>query len=113
MGMNLSQLQRFMGRVDQTLTDLFPATITIGEDEYACTCVGGDASLQYLEDGGQAPAGMRFFRLSKADLATRPETGTLVTWDASPTGETEFTVMDSPDRPHETSWVLRCAPKNR
>lgn len=113
MGMTSSQFTRFLTAVDSTLSDLFPATLTIGGTSYAATGVGGAAALEYLDDGGQAPTGMRVFRVSKTLLPTRPETGTRITWTATPGSESALTVMDSPDRPHETSWVLRCLPSNR
>jgi len=113
MAMTSSQLSRFMTAVDTTLTGLFPATVTIAGTSYAATGVGGAAMLEYLDEGGQAPAGMRVFRISKTLLANRPETGTLITWSATPGSESALTVMDSPDRPHETSWVLRCVPTHR
>lgn len=113
MGMNLSQLTRFQSRVDATLEGLFPGTIRLGDVEYACTCVGGAAMLEYLSEGGQAPSGTRFFRVRKDLLASRPETGALVEWLASPASVVRFTLMDCPDRPHESAWVLRCEPRDR
>lgn len=114
MGMNTTQLGRFMARVDATLDGLFPATIRISGTTYACTGVGGSAMLEYLDEGGQAPAGTRVFRVQKTLLATRPETGTMLEWLTSPAGGvTRLTVMDAPDRPHESSWVLRCQPSDR
>lgn len=113
MGMNNASFLRFMGKVDKTLQDLFPAVLHIGGLNYQATGVGGDAAREYLEDGGEAPSGTRFFRVSKAILPARPETGTRVLWTASPGSETELTVISCPDRPHETSWVLRCLPSNR
>jgi hypothetical protein len=113
MGMNISQFGRFMARVEATLEGLFPATIRISGTTYACTGVGGSAMLEYLDEGGQAPAGTRVFRVQKSILATRPETGTRIEWLTSPESVTRLTVIDSPDRPHETSWVLRCQPSDR
>jgi hypothetical protein len=113
MAMNLSQLSRFMSRADHTLEGLFPATLRIAGLDYACTGVGGSAMLEYLSEGGQAPAGTKVFRVRKDLLPTRPETGTLVQWMDAPESVARLTVMDSPDRPHETSWVLRCAPTDR
>jgi hypothetical protein len=113
MAMNLSQLTRFMNRVDVTLEGLFPGVIRLEGVEYACTCVGGSAMTEYLEDGGQAPAGTRFFRVQKEMLATRPETGTRIEWFESPGSVVRLTVMDCPDRPHESAWVLRCSPSDR
>jgi hypothetical protein len=113
MAMNLSQMTRFMGRVDATLEGLFPGVIVLGGQEIGCTCVGGQAVLEYLGEGGQAPAGTRFFRVRKEVLASRPETGTRIEWILSPGSVERLTVMDCPDRPHETSWVLRCEPSDR
>lgn len=113
MGMNLSQLTRFMSRVDETLDGLFPAVIRIGGEEIACTGIGGRAALEYLADGGQAPAGVIFFRVRKELLPARPETGTFLEWIRTPDQLSRFTVMESPDRPHETSWVLQCEPTDR
>lgn len=113
MGFSSSQFTRFLTAVDSTLSDLFPAVIKIGGVNYQCTGVGGDAAKEFLEDGGQAPSGVRFFRVSKAFLATRPESGTLVEWTATPGSVTKLAVMSCPDRPHETSWVLRCEPQDR
>jgi len=113
MAMNLAQISRFMSRADHTLEELFPATLRIAGLDYACTGVGGSAMLEYLAEGGQAPAGTKVFRLRKTLMATRPETGTLVQWIDSPGSVTRLTVIDSPDRPHESSWVLRCAPTDR
>lgn len=113
MGMNLSQFARFMQRVDSTFEALFPGIIRIAGEEIACTCVGGRSMLEYLNDGGQAPAGTIFFRVRKDLLATRPETGTRIEWVASPTAVTRLTIMECPDRPHETSWVLQCEPSDR
>lgn len=115
MGMTSSQLTRFLTAADTTLATLFPGTLTIAGTAYACAAVGaGSAMMEYASDygGGQAPQGSRFFRISKTLLATRPETGTLVTW-AGAGSETALTVIECPDRPHETSWMLRCEPKNR
>jgi hypothetical protein len=115
MGMTSSQLSRFLTAADATLTELFPGTLVIAGTSYACAAVGaGSAMMEFASDygGGQAPQGSRFFRLSKTLLATRPETGTLVTWSGAGS-ETALTVIECPDRPHETSWMLRCEPKNR
>ena len=113
MGMQLSQFQGFMSRVDQTLNDLFPAVVRIGGLNYQGTGVGGAAALEYIEDGGQAPTGTRFFRIQKNILATRPEVGSLIEWVSSPASVTRFTLISCPDRPHETSWVLHCEPRDR
>lgn len=113
MGMNASQFTRFLTRADSTLEALFPAVLKIGGLNYQATGVGGAAALEYLEDGGQAPTGTRFFRVQKAFLATRPETGTRIEWVQNPSSVIRLTVMDSPDRPHDTCWVLRCEPSDR
>jgi len=111
--MNLAQLTRFQASVDATLDGLFPGTVRINGETYACTCVGGAAMMEYLGDGGKSPTGARYFRIQKALLATRPETGARVEWLESPTSVVRLTVMDSPDRPHESAWVLRCEPSDR
>ena len=111
--MQLRQFTNFMIRVDATLEGLFPATLKIGGLNYQATGVGGAAALEYLEDGGQAPVGTRFFRVQKAILTERVETGTRIEWLASPGSVTRLTLIDCPDRPHETSWVLRCVPSDR
>ena len=115
MGMNSAGMTRFMERVDSTLKDLFPANITIGANSYDCAGVGGDAAKEYLAGlgGGQAPTGTRYFRLEKSLLATRPESGTRVTWNTGPESESDLEVISCPDRPHETSWVLVCGPRQR
>lgn len=113
MAMNSAQLTRFMGRVDATLEGLFPAVIRINGQSYQCTGVGGDAMNDYLEEGGKAPSGTRFFRIQKAFLPLRPESGLRIAWITAPGSEEKLTVMDCPDRPHETAWVLRCEPTNR
>jgi len=113
MGMKLQQFARFMGRVDESLGDLFPATLRIAGQNYQATGVGGSAAMEYLEDGGQAPTGMKFFRLSKAIFADRLESGARIHWLATPASQVALTVIDCSDRPHETSWVLRCLPSDR
>jgi len=113
MGLNASQFSRFLTRVDSTLEALFPAVIKIGGENYQATGVGGSAALEYLEDGGQAPTGTRFFRLQKAFHPSRLETGTRIEWVQSPGSVTRLTVMDCADRPHDTCWVLRCEPSDR
>lgn len=114
MALSASQFTRFLTAVDSTLTGLFPATLRIGGVNYQCTGVGGDAAKEYLEEGGYAPAGVRYFRISKAIYPTRPETGLLIEWTATAAGGvTKFTVMSCADRPHETSWVMRCEPTDR
>jgi hypothetical protein len=115
MGMSSSQLTRFLKAADATLTELFPGTLVIAGTSYACAAVGaGSAMMEFASDygGGQAPQGSRFFRISKTLLATRPETGTRVTWSGAGS-ETALTIMECPDRPHEQSWMLRCEPTNR
>jgi len=113
MGMNSTQFSRFMGRVDPTLNALFPGTITIGETEYEGCAVGGDAALEYLNEGGQAPIGTRYFRIEKTVLEARPETGTFLTWNSPTSSQEDLTVIECPDRPHDTAWVLICKPRNR
>ena len=113
MGLNASQFSRFLTQADATLSDLFPAVLRIGGLSYQCTGVGGDAAREFLDEGGQVPTGVRYFRISKDIMTTRPESGTLVFWTQSPGSVTKLTVMSSPDRPHETSWVLRCEPTDR
>lgn len=112
MGMNLGQFQRFMGQVDATLEGLFPAVLKIGGVNIQATGVGGNAMNEYV-DGGMVPQGTRFFRVRKAFLPARPESGTRIEWVASPGSSTRLTIMEVPDRPHETSWVLRCEPTDR
>jgi hypothetical protein len=69
--------------------------------------------LEYADEGGQVPAGMRYFRLSKATHPVRVESGTTIEWVSSPGSASRLTVIDCPDRPHESSWVLRCLPAYR
>ncbi len=113
MGMNSASLLRFMQAADATMEGLFPAVIRIAGQNYQCTGVGGSAMLEFASEGGQVPAGMRFFRLSKASHPTRLESGTSIEWISTPGSVTALTVIDCPDRPHESSWVLRCLPTHR
>jgi len=113
MGMTSAALLRFMQATDATMEALFPAVITIAGENYQCTGVGGAAMLEYAEEGGQVPAGMRFFRLSKSVYPARLESGTGIQWVSTPGSVTALTVIDCPDRPHESSWVLRCLPTFR
>lgn len=112
MGLTRAGMRRFMERVDDTLEDLFTASVVIGGTTYAAVGVGGSALSSYLA-GGEAQQGERFFRISKAALVARPTPGTGLTWSDATGGVTAFTIFEVPDRPHETSWVLRCRPVNR
>jgi hypothetical protein len=113
MGMTSASLLRFMQASDATMEGLFPATIRIAGLNYQCTGVGGAAALEYADEGGQVPTGMRVFRLSKAIHPARMESGARIEWVSTPGSVTRLTVIDCPDRPHETSWVLRCLPTYR
>jgi hypothetical protein len=114
MGLSLPQFQKFMTAADVTLAALFPAVIKLGGLSYQASGVGGSALQDYLaEGGGSAPAGTRYFRLSKTFHPTRPAVGELLEWPLAPSGVTRYTIEDVPDRPHETSWVLVCVPRNR
>lgn len=111
MGMTAASLATFMAASDATLADLFPARIRIGGVEYAASGVGGSALNAYLE-GGRAETGRRFFRVSKA-LLDRPAVGTTLEWIDATGAVTRFDIMEVPDRPHETSWMLACDPFHR
>ena len=113
MAMNSASLLRFMKAADATMEALFPAVIRISGQNYQCTGVGGAALMEFADEGGQVPAGMRFCRLSKAVYPTRLESGTAIEWVSTPGSVTALTVIDCPDRPHESSWVLRCLPTYR
>lgn len=112
MGLSRSSMRSFLSRVDATLQDLFVATVTIGGTSYTAAGVGGSAMNTYLA-GGNAEQGQRIFRISKTDLVTRPAVGTDLTWDDAEGAVSTFTILEVPDRPHETSWYLRCEPKQR
>lgn len=112
MGLNKLNMQRFLERVDDSLEDLFPATVVIGGTSYAASGVGGSALNTYLA-GGQAEQGQRIFRVSKATLTTRPSVGDALTWSDATGPVTAFRILEVPDRPHETSWFLRCEPAQR
>ena len=112
--MNLATLSAFLGRADVKMAALFPASIVISGVTYPAIAVGGAATRDYLSDGGgNAPGGARHFRVSKSDLSTRPESGTLLIWAAAPSGVVNYTITEVPDRPHETSWSLTCVPRSR
>lgn len=113
MGMISASLLRFMQAADATMEALFPAVIKIAGQNYQCTGVGGAAMMEYAEEGGQVPAGLRVFRLSKVLHPSRLESGTVIEWVSTPGSVTRLTVIDCPDRPHETLWVLRCLPAYR
>jgi hypothetical protein len=103
-----------MSLADASLQALFPVTLVLGGVSYAATGVGGSALSDYLAGGGgSAPQGARYFRVSKALLAARPESGELLTWAGAPSGVTTYTITEVPDRPHETSWMLHCVPRGR
>ena len=110
--MTAASLRNFMNAADATLQALFPTTVVIAGVTYAAVGVGGGANRDYV-DGGNAPNGARHFRISKELLLTRPESGTLLTWAAAPSGVTAYTITEVPDRPHETSWTLTCVPRTR
>jgi hypothetical protein len=111
--MNLGGFQRMMERVDVVMAELFPAVIRIAGVSYQATGVGGRAAMEFLEDGGQAPQGTRFFRIPKSFLTTPPATGTFIEW-LRPGGVIDkFRVIEVPDRPQETSCVLRAEPFGR
>lgn len=112
MGLNRAGFRRFMERADATLRDLFPCTLVIAGTSYEAAGVGGAGLSEYFE-GGEAPQGARHFRISKSQLGTRPAEGTLVEWPGATGGVTLFRVMECPDRPHETSWTIRCEPDQR
>lgn len=112
MGLTRASMRRFMEAVDDVLEDLFEASVTIGGTTYAAAGVGGSAMNTYLA-GGNAEQGQRIFRISKTTLATRPAVGTTLTWNDATGSVSSFTIMEVPDRPHETSWFLRCEPKQR
>jgi hypothetical protein len=109
--MNLSQFQRFMHKADATLGALFPATVRIGGVSYAASAVGGSAFDDYV-DGGKALRGERHFRIPKSALPDPPAIGSPLSW-VSGERDVALEVMECPDRPHETSWALRCEPRNR
>lgn len=113
MGLSASQLSRFMAAADQTLSDLFPASIKISGTTYTGTGVGGNALNTYL-DGGKVQQGDRYFRIPKSQLTAAPAAGTLVEWLEAPTGTARFLkIMDCPIRPQETSWMIHCEPRDR
>lgn len=76
MGMISASLLRFMQAADATMEALFPAVIKIAGQNYQCTGVGGAAMMEYAEEGGQVPAGLRVFRLSKVFIR--------LVWKAAP-----------------------------
>lgn len=113
MGLSASQLSRFMASADQTLSDLFPATLKIAGVRYTGTGVGGNALNAYV-DGGKVAQGDRYFRISKDQLATAPAVGSSIEWLEAPTGTPRFLrLMACPIRPQETSWMLHCEPRDR
>lgn len=112
MGLTRTNLRRFMARADEAMADMFAATVSIGGTSYAAAGVGGSAMNTYLA-GGKAEEGERIFRISKDDLGTRPTVGAELTWTDAEGPVSLFTILEVPDRPHETSWYLRCAPKQR
>jgi hypothetical protein len=106
--MTAASLATFMAATDATLRDLFPATVRIAGVEYAAAGVGGSALNSYLE-GGRVEEGRRFFRIAKSLLA-RPAPGATLEWLDATGAVSRFTVMEVPDRPQETSWMLACDP---
>jgi hypothetical protein len=113
MGLTSSQFSRFSTLAERTLAELFPASITISGTTYAASGVGGAATHDYLDEGGQAPAGTRFFRVLRSYLPTAPAVGTQLTWNNSTDPVSLFTITQIPSRPHEAAWTLRCEPAYR
>ena len=104
---------KLMRATDATMLEIFPATVAIAGVDYAAAGIGGNALSDYV-DGGEAIRGTRVFRVPKTALAVKPASGTALIWKTAPAGApSRFTVEDCPDRPHETSWHLRCVPRDR
>lgn len=112
MRLTKSSMQRFMTRADAAMADLFSASVTIGDTTYSAAGVGGSAMNTYLA-GGNAEQGQRLFRISKTSLTTRPAVGTALTWNDATGPVSAFRILEVPDRPHETSWMIRCEPAQR
>jgi len=114
MGLSRAGFQNFQRAAQKTLEELFPGVVKIDGVEYAAAAVGGTGAAEYGE-GGRLVKGVRFFRIDKLVLITPPKVGMAVEWLRAGGGEQVklFTVMEVPDRPHETAWMLRCEPKQR
>jgi hypothetical protein len=102
-------MQRFGGRIEAGLAEMFPGTVTIEEVEYECACSGGRVFREFGEDGLVKTRRVFLLRVRKALLPVGevPAIGDRVSWTPEGGTERQGRVVEVPDRPEEVGWTLR------
>jgi hypothetical protein len=110
MGLKRAGLNAFRTRVDEVLTDLFPAELFLGVARLPVTGSGpgGRAVTTYL-DGGEAE-NFRFpFRVKRTDAAGVDfAVGMVVAWKLEDDSEIPLEISELPFRPHEATISFTC-----
>lgn len=107
MGLTGSALNHFRDRVDETLRDVFPCSISIQGKIVAASGPGGRAVSDY-EDAGQDFSYRFPFRVAAAELTAPLKVGDSVDWIVSPTKTLRLEIMELPERPHESTLAFTC-----
>lgn len=96
-----------MGKVHQTMEELFPASIRIDGKVYPAAYVGGRGE-QEAEDGGFVDRIDCAFRVSKSVLSKAPRIGSVLYYQQEDGEWLELSVRITPPRPHETEHYIGC-----
>ena len=113
--MDAADLLAFSARAAEVNGELWPATILLGEDEYAAA-VPEPRVIPMVVDGGEIiDGGQLVARVKITDMAEKPANNQALTWKRA--GEEEYRpevwwVTDVTRSPLDAEWVLRCGPKN-
>ena len=107
MGLTGSALNSFRDRIDETLRDAFPCSLSIHGKLVTGSGPGGRAVSDY-EDGGESFTYRFPFRVPRAALPLPLEIGQSVDWIVDEAKTLKLEIMELPERPHESTLAFTC-----
>lgn len=107
MGLSATTLSAFRARVDETLLDLFPASLILpGNLTAAASGVGGKTMADFMS-GGEKKEFIFSFRVP-ATAGWTPAIGQRVSWVISGSQTIAMEITDFGIRPHEAVHAITC-----
>lgn len=100
--MTAKGMKKFLGKAQDTLEALWPATIELNGASYKCACVG-EISEGTLIDGGFAEDVDLVIRLSKKLHPTKPSDGSILYYNGK-----ERRILRVPET-IDSAWTIQCA----
>lgn len=108
MGLSRAGMQRMEKQLNAAAEEVWAGLVRIDGVSYGCSCAGGRTVREFDEHGLAVTRRECTIRVRRELLADAPAIGTPVEWTPSGGTMRRLRVVETPDRPAEVAWAIRC-----